>query len=56
MKNPSDLIYSNFDGQVEDGLSISAESLCTAAPSLQKKIGEGVSVGGGDCTQGSLRR
>ena len=26
----------NFDGQFEDGLSIS-ESLCTAAPSPQKK-------------------
>ena len=30
----------NFDGQFEDGLSIS-DSLCTVAPSPQKKIGEG---------------
>ena len=33
----------NFDGQFEDGLSLS-DTLCTAAPSPQKKIGEGVSV------------
>ena len=31
----------NFDGQFEDGLSVS-DSLCTAA---SEKIGEGVSVG-----------
>ena len=45
----------NFDGQFEDGLSVS-DSLCTAA---SEKIGEGVSVGkaeGGDCTQASLGR
>ena len=33
----------NFDGQFEDGLSLS-DSLCTAA---SQKIGEGVSVGEG---------
>ena len=48
----------NFDGQFEDGLSVS-DSLCTAAPSPQKKIGEGVSFrgvcwGGGDCAQARL--
>ena len=37
-------LFVNFDGQFEDGLSVS-DSLCTAAPSPQKKIGEGVSVG-----------
>ena len=31
-------------GVVEDGLSVSAVSLCAAAPSHQKKIGEGLSV------------
>ena len=31
------------------GLSV-PDSLCTAAPSPQKKIGEGVSVGGGGAT------
>ena len=36
----------SFDGQFEDGLSVS-DSLRTAAPSPQKKIGEGVSVGEG---------
>ena len=36
----------NFDEQFEDGLSVS-DSLCTAAPSPQKKIEEGVSVGEG---------
>ena len=36
----------NFDGQLKDGLSVS-DALCTAAPSPQKKIGEGVSVGEG---------
>ena len=34
----------NFDGQFEDGLSVS-DSLCTAAPLPSEKIGEGVSVG-----------
>ena len=48
----------NFDGQFEDGLSVS-DSLCTAAPSPQKKIGQGVSFrgvcwGGGDCAQARL--
>ena len=37
---------SSLDGQFADGLSVS-DSLCTAAPSPQKKIGEGVSVGEG---------
>ena len=37
-------LSANFDGQFEDGLSV-PDSLCTAAPSPQKKIGEGVSVG-----------
>ena len=38
------LYPSIFVGQFEDGLSVS-DTLCTAAPSPQKKIGEGVSVG-----------
>ena len=41
MNNPRDFIR-----QFEDGLSVS-DSLYTAAPSPQKKIGEGVSVGEG---------
>ena len=41
MNNPRDFIR-----QFEDGLSVS-DSLCTAAPSPQKRIGEGVSVGEG---------
>ena len=45
MNNLPDLSV-NFDGQFEDGLSIS-DSLCTAAPSPQKKIEEMVSVGEG---------
>ena len=47
----------NFDGQFEDGLSIS-DSLCTAATSPQKKNRRrGVCRGGGsDCTKVSLRR
>ena len=36
----------NFDRQFEDGLSFS-DTLYTAAPSPEKKIGEGVSVGEG---------
>ena len=46
MNNPPDFIH-QFDGQFEDGLSIS-ESLCTAAPPLRKyrrRTREGVSVG-----------
>ena len=49
-------LSTNFDGQFEDGLSVS-DSLCTAAPSPSEKIGEGMSAGGGggrdgdDCTQ-----
>ena len=45
----------NFDGQFVDGLPIS-DSLCTAAPSPQKKMEKGVCGDGGDCTQASLRR
>ena len=45
----------NFDRQFEDGLSVS-DSLCTAAPSPQKKIGEGCLWRRGDCSQASLRR
>ena len=52
-------LSSNFDGQFEEELSV-PDSLCTAAPSPQKKKknGKGVHVcgGGGDCTQASLRR
>ena len=45
-----------FDGQFEDGLSVS-DSLCTAAPSPQKKERKrGVCRGWGDCAQASLRR
>ena len=36
----------NFDGQFEDGLSVS-DSLCTAHPLPSEKIGEGVCVGEG---------
>ena len=36
----------SFDGQFEDGLSVS-DSLWTSAPTPQKKIGEAVSVGEG---------
>ena len=45
----------NFDGQfehVEDGLLSISDSLCIAAPSLQKKNRRrGVCGGGGDCAQ-----
>ena len=40
-------LSANFDGQFEDGLSVS-DSLCTAAPSPSEKIGEGMSVGRGE--------
>ena len=40
-------LSANFDGQFEDGLSVS-DSLCTAAPSPSEKIGEGMSVGEGE--------
>ena len=36
----------NFDGQFEDELSV-LDSLSTATPSPQKKIGEGMSMGEG---------
>ena len=39
-------LSTNFDGQFEDGLSV-PDSLCTAAPSPQKKSLKGVSVGAG---------
>ena len=48
-------LSTNFDGQFEDGLSV-PDSLCTAAPSPQKKQKRGVCGGGGDCTQAFLRR
>ena len=39
-------LSTNFDGQFEDGVSV-PDSLCTAAPSPQKKSLKGVSVGAG---------
>ena len=39
-------LSANFDGQFEDGLSVS-DTLCTAAPSPSEKIGEGMYVGEG---------
>ena len=44
-----------FDGQFEDGLSVS-DSVCIAAPSPQKKTEKGCLWGGFDCAQASLRR
>ena len=47
--NPSDFIrlfIHHFLGTVEDGLFVS-DSLCTAAPSSRKKIGELMAVGEG---------
>ena len=41
MNNPLTLSV-NFEGQIEDGLSVTV-SLCTAATFPQKKIREGVS-------------
>ena len=58
MNNPPDFIR-QFRRTVSRRDYPVPDSLCTAAPSPQKKIGEGVSVGkaeGGDCTQASLRR
>ena len=50
-------LSANFDGQFEDGWSV-LDSLCTAAPSLQKKKKRkrGVCGGGGDWTQASVWR
>ena len=52
-------LSANFDGQFEDELSV-PDSLCTAAPSPQKKTEKGsMSVGEGatvQCTEVSLRR
>ena len=41
----------NFDGQFEDGLSVS-NSLCAATPLHSEKIGEGVSEGEGATVHG----